>query len=102
MRQRRVEQRAMIDVIETATQKVAESSPRDILWSMFAFTALAISWTGYLVSTYLSRRHERRMRGLRRENRSLEVVFFDTTRKVGQHTLTLRSQPLASVRFDER
>jgi len=92
----------MFDLIETAIKKVAESSPKDILWSLFAFSALAISWIGYLVSSYLSRRHERRMRGLRREDRSLEVVFFDMTRKAGQATSTLRSQPLASVRFDER
>ncbi len=89
-------------LFETAAEKLAESSPRDVLWSLFAFTALSISWMGYLTTTFLSRRHERRMRGLRRENRSLDVVFFDTTQKAGQTTHTLRSQPLASRRFDER
>jgi hypothetical protein len=102
MKQRFVEARVMFELVETAIEKVAESSPRDILWSLFAFTALAISWTGYLASSYFARRHERRMRGLRREDRSLEVVFFDMTCKAGQKTSTLRSQPLAAVRFDER
>ena len=92
----------MSEVIDTVIQKLADTSPSDILWSLFAFAALAISWIGYLASTILSRRHERKMRGLRREDRSFEVVFFDTTSKEQQQIQTLRSQPLTSVKFDDR
>ena len=92
----------MSELVETVIQKLAETSPADILWSLFAFAALAISWIGYLASTFLSRRHERKMRGLRREDRSLEVIFFDTTSKAQQQIQTLRSQPLTSVKFDDR
>ena len=88
-------------LIEAAIDKVSQSTAKDILWSMFAFSALAFSWAGYLVSNWLSRRNESRMRQLRRDNRSLDVVFFDITQKEGTDRATLRSQPLASVRFDE-
>lgn len=91
----------MDEIFEAVSRKIEETSPQDILWSLFAFTALAISWTGYLVSTYMSRRHESRMRELRREDRSLDVVFFDITAKSESDQATLRSQPLASVKFDE-
>ncbi|MDB4614455.1 hypothetical protein OAH18_02070 [bacterium] len=95
----------MTELFRTVVNKVAASSSKDVLWSMFAFTAFAVSWTGYLVSSYLARRHEGRMRELRREDRSLDVVFFDVTQRVeaGKEpgTATLRSQPLASVKFDD-
>ena len=91
----------MYEIIDAVVDKIEASSPKDILWSLFAFTAVAISWIGYLVSSYMSRRHESRMRELRREDRSLDVVFFDITRKTEADKATLRSQPLSSVKFDE-
>ena len=92
----------MHDVLQMVRLKIEESSSRDVLWSLFAFSAVAMTWTGYLASSFLTRRHERRMRELRREDRSLEVVFFDITRKCSDSkTATLRSQPIASVRLDD-
>ena len=89
----------LLGVLQT---KLQESSSRDVLWSLFAFSALAMTWTGYVVSTLTARRHERRMREMRREDRSLEVVFFDVTRRDdAANTATLRSQPLASVTLDD-
>lgn len=91
----------MRELFEALSAKISESSSQDVLWSLFAFTALAISWTGFLVSSWFSRRHERKMRQLRRDDRSLDIVFFDVTRRGADDPVTLRSQPLASVRFDE-
>ncbi len=89
----------LLGVLQT---KLQESSSRDVLWSLFAFSALVITWTGYVVSTWTARRHERRMREMRREDRSLEVVFFDVTRREdAAKGATLRSQPLASVILDD-
>ena len=89
------------DVFNVVQQKISDSSSKDVLWSLFAFSALVISWSGYLASTWISRRHERRMRVLRREDRSLDVVFFDVTSRQPGDRVTLRSQPLHSVRLDD-
>ncbi len=92
----------MNDILSLVRSKIAESSSHDVLWSLFAFTAMTITWTGYFVSSLFSRRHERRMRELRREDRRIEVVFFDVTRKAkGARQATLRSQPIASVPVDD-
>lgn len=92
----------MNEILEVLRSKVASSSSRDVLWSMFAFTAIAMTWTGYLTSSFLARWHERRMRELRREDRCLEVVFFDVTRKdASSSKATLRSQPISAVRLDD-
>ncbi len=92
----------MGEVLILLQTKLEESSSRDVLWSMFAFSAVAMTWTGYLVSSYASRRHERRMREMRKEDRSLEIVFFDVTRASGDSRIaTLRSQSLAAVPIDD-
>lgn len=92
----------MNDLLGVLQLKLQESSSRDVLWSLFAFSAVAMTWTGYVLSAWMSRRHERRMRELRREDRSLEVVFFDITRRAEDDNIaTLRSQPLASVSLND-
>lgn len=92
----------MNELLGVLQSKLQESSSHDVLWSLFAFSAVAMTWTGYVVSAWMSRRHERRMRVMRREDRSLEVVFFDVTRRASDENMaTLRSQPLASVTLDD-
>ena len=91
----------MNEILLMVRHKVEDASTHDVLWSMFAFTAMAMTWTGYMVSSLLTRRHERKMRELRREDRCVEVVFFDVTRKDANSVATLRSQPIAAVRVDD-
>lgn len=91
----------MNEILLMVRHKVEGASAHDVLWSMFAFTAMAMTWSGYMVSSLLTRRHERRMRERRREDRCVEVVFFDVTRKNADSTATLRSQPIAAVRIDD-
>lgn len=92
----------MNEILAIVREKISESTSRDVLWSLFAFSALLMTWSVYFLSSFLSRRHERRMRHSRREDDNLEVVFFDLTQKAGEsQKATLRSQPLAAIRLDD-
>lgn len=75
--------------------RLQEARPRDVVWGLFAFNALLISWTLFVSNRILQRRHERRLRANKIDNRHCRAVLFDLTGS------TLRSQPLPKFSLED-
>ena len=80
---------------QMALEKLQNSSSKDVIWGMFAFSALAFSWAMFFVNRVSQRRHEQKMRSRRVDNRRVRTVFFDMTND------TLRAQPLPKFSLED-
>jgi len=85
----------MYAIHELIMGKLQEARPKDVVWGLFAFNALMVSWSVFIFNRILQRRHERLLRIKRVDNRRIRPVFFDFTGN------TLRCQPLPHFSLED-